>query len=128
MKSVYALLLLVATATAFAPLSRTTTLHESSSTGSSSSPSSTPTVSRTSVITYGLFDFFSQEARDKRAAENERLKDEQEEAQRQILERRLNPDKEADYYAQVVKRRSKFEDLDDGRKVEVVDKKEDSEE
>jgi len=75
---------------------------------------------RTSVVTYGLFDFFSEEARAKREAENKRLKDEQEQAQREILERRLNPDKEAEYFSKVVERRKQFDELDDGRKTQVI--------
>ena len=69
------------------------------------------------MVTYGLFDFFSEEAKAKRQAESDRLRKEQEEAQRAILERRLNPDKEADYFASVIQRRKQFGDLDDGRKV-----------
>jgi hypothetical protein len=62
----------------------------------------------------GLFDMFSEESRKARADAKQREIEEQEELQRQILERRNNPDKMEDYEARVaVRRRAYMADRDD---------------
>jgi len=69
------------------------------------------TVSRTRVVTsFGLLDFFSEENRQKRQEEDRKRREEQEEVQRQILEMRQNPEKEAEYYARVRVRRKMIMD------------------
>ena len=66
-----------------------------------------------------ILDFFSEEARQEREARKDQLRREQEEAQRQILEMRTNPDQTDAYFEKVKERRKQFENLDDGRKVRL---------
>lgn len=53
----------------------------------------------------GLFDFFSEEAKQKREAKRQREIEEQERLQKAIMERRRNPDLMEDYEANVQYRR-----------------------
>jgi hypothetical protein len=62
-----------------------------------------------------LFDFFlSEEERQAKAAEKQRIIEEQEALQREILERRVNPDKMAEYENRVHVRRSAYMNGEDG--------------
>mmetsp|Transcript_49129 Transcript_49129/g.73000 ORF Transcript_49129/g.73000 Transcript_49129/m.73000 type:complete len:119 (-) Transcript_49129:215-571(-) len=68
----------------------------------------------TTAVQMGLFDFFSEDARKERE-ERKRLEyEEQERAQRQIMERRNNPDAMAEYEAKVrVRRNLRMAGMDD---------------
>ena len=64
---------------------------------------------------------FSEEARKERKEREDRARDEQEEMQRQILERRRNPDSMAEYEARVAVRRKLYmSGLDEEAKKMVV--------
>ena len=64
------------------------------------------------VVSMGLFDgimdFFSEEAKAKREEEKQRILEEQEEAYREVLERRRNPEKMDQYMAERKERLNKF--------------------
>ena len=62
----------------------------------------------TTSLNMGLFDMFSEEARQKRREREEREREEQEELQRQILERRRNPEAMEEYEARVSVRRKLY--------------------
>lgn len=62
----------------------------------------------TTSLSMGLFDMFSEEARQKRKEREERERAEQEELQRQILERRRNPQAMEEYEARVSVRRKLY--------------------
>uniref|UniRef100_A0A7S3LCY6 Uncharacterized protein n=1 Tax=Amphora coffeiformis TaxID=265554 RepID=A0A7S3LCY6_9STRA len=72
-----------ATASAFAPATMST-------------PRSTATVASMGLFD-GIMDYFSDEAKAKREAEKQRMIEEQEEAYREVLERRRNPELMEDY-------------------------------
>ena len=84
-----------------------------------SSKSSSSSISNTRLGMKNILDFFSEEARQEREARKDQLRREQEEAQRQILEMRTNPDQTDAYFEKVKERRKQFENLDDGRKVRL---------
>jgi hypothetical protein len=72
------------------------------------------TFSRSFAVNMGLFDFFSEEAKQKREAQRQREIDEQERAQMEILERRENPKKMEEYEARVkVRRRLRMDGNDE---------------
>lgn len=68
----------------------------------------------------GLFDFFSEEARREREEQKQRDIEEQEKLQRQILERRADPNKMAEYEARVNVRRRAIMDGADPNLVKVM--------
>ena len=61
--------------------------------------------SSSSSLEMGLFDFFSEEARQKREAKRRREIEEQERLQKAIMERRKNPEKMEEYENKVLLRR-----------------------
>ena len=70
-------------------------------TASAFAPTTTTTRASHTVASMGLFDgitdYFSEEAKAKREAEKQRLLEEQEEAYREVLARRRNPEKMEEY-------------------------------
>ena len=65
-------------------------------------------VASDSQLSMGLFDFFSEEAKQAREEKRRREIAEQEEMQRQILERRRNPEAMEEYEARVSVRRKLY--------------------
>ena len=74
----------------------------------------------TSARNMGLFDFFSEDARKERDERREREIEEQERLQAQILARRADPEKMADYEARVAVRRRAIMAGEDGSKIKVM--------
>jgi hypothetical protein len=68
----------------------------------------------------GLFDFFSEDARKEREERRQREIEEQERLQAQILARRADPEKMADYQARVAVRRRAIMAGQDGSKIKVM--------
>ena len=68
----------------------------------------------------GLFDFFSEDARKEREERRQREIEEQEILQEQILARRADPEKMADYQARVAVRRRAIMAGQDGSKIKVM--------
>ena len=64
----------------------------------------------------GLFDFFSEEARQERAERDRKEKEEQMRLQQEILERRQNPAMMEEYEERVSMRRKMYEKGEDGYK------------
>ena len=94
------LLVLASPVSSFAPLPPSTAQSVSSSS--------------TAVRLGGIFDFFSEEARAAREEKRQREIEEQEKAQAEILEMRVNPEKRAEYDARVKARRSAYQQGLDG--------------
>ena len=90
--------------------------------GAQHAPSSTTTTTTTttSARNMGLFDFFSEDARKERDERREREIEEQERLQAQILARRADPEKMADYEARVAVRRRAIMAGEDGSKIKVM--------
>lgn len=65
----------------------------------------TPAIKSSSAMPMGLFDFFSEESRQKREEQRRREKEEQERLQKAIMERRKNPEKMEEYERKVMLRR-----------------------
>lgn len=74
----------------------------------------TASSSTTTAVNLGLLDFFSEEARAKRAERVQAEREEQEQLQAEILERRANPEKMAEYEARVAIRRKAYKEGKDG--------------
>mmetsp|Transcript_11299 Transcript_11299/g.10812 ORF Transcript_11299/g.10812 Transcript_11299/m.10812 type:complete len:200 (-) Transcript_11299:65-664(-) len=76
------------------------------------SPLSTTTRSVDSCLSMGIFDdlqlIFSDEGKKNRAAFAEKERQDQEEAQRQIVERRRNPEKMQEYEAETIRKRKQL--------------------
>ena len=81
---------------------------------------SSTTTTTTSARNMGLFDFFSEDARKERDERREREIEEQERLQAQILARRADPEKMADYEARVAVRRRAIMAGEDGSKIKVM--------
>ena len=81
------------------------------------------TSSSSTSLSMGLFDFFSEEARKEREERKQKEIEEQERLQREIIERRKNPDKMAEYEAKVaVRRKLRMAGEDDAAKtIQVFD-------
>lgn len=62
----------------------------------------------THCLQMGIFDFFSEEAKQARKEAEEARKREEEEAFREMMERRRNPEKMEEYEAEVAVRRENF--------------------
>ena len=82
--------------------------------------STTTKTTTTSARNMGLFDFFSEDARKERDERREREIEEQERLQAQILARRADPEKMADYEARVAVRRRAIMAGEDGSKIKVM--------
>mmetsp|Transcript_3439 Transcript_3439/g.9786 ORF Transcript_3439/g.9786 Transcript_3439/m.9786 type:complete len:114 (-) Transcript_3439:261-602(-) len=67
---------------------------------------STSTVTSSTNLQMGLLDFFSEDARKEREARKQAEIEEQERLQREIIERRKNPEKMEEYEARVKVRRA----------------------
>jgi len=76
--------------------------------------------SSSTELSMGLFDFFSEDARKERGERREREIEEQERLQAEILERRSNPDKMADYEERVAVRRRAIMAGEDPSKFKVM--------
>lgn len=76
-----------------------------------SSSSSRHTMSSVGNLQMGLFDFFSEEARQARKEAEEARKREEEEAFQAMMERRRNPEKMEEYEAEVAVRRENFKKM-----------------
>ncbi|CAJ1932665.1 unnamed protein product [Cylindrotheca closterium] len=78
-------------------------------------------VSSSTEVSMGLFDFFSEEAKQKREAKRQREIEEQERLQKAIMERRRNPDLMEDYEANVQYRRELImqDKFDEANKVDL---------
>mmetsp|Transcript_30962 Transcript_30962/g.62877 ORF Transcript_30962/g.62877 Transcript_30962/m.62877 type:complete len:113 (+) Transcript_30962:54-392(+) len=67
--------------------------------------SSAVSTSASTSLRMGMFDFFSEDARKEREERKQREIEEQERLQQEIIERRKNPEKMAEYEAKVAVRR-----------------------
>lgn len=72
------------------------------------------------VLSMGLFDFFSEDARKEREAKKQAEIEEQERLQKEILKRRANPEKMEEYQARVAIRRRAIARGEDGDKYKVM--------
>ena len=81
-------------------------------------------------LSMGLFDFFSDEARQEREEKKRRQVEEQERLQREIMERRKNPEMMEEYEAKVrLRRKLRLEGRDDmAERIEMYGKAEEEEE
>lgn len=68
-------------------------------------------IGESTLLKMGLFDFFSEEARQARKQAEEARKREEEEAFREMMERRRNPEKMEEYEAEVAVRRANYKQL-----------------
>mmetsp|Transcript_25659 Transcript_25659/g.62871 ORF Transcript_25659/g.62871 Transcript_25659/m.62871 type:complete len:131 (+) Transcript_25659:158-550(+) len=85
------------------------------------------TASSSTEVSMGLFDFFSDEAKEKREAKRQREIEEQERLQKAIMERRRNPDLMEEYEANVQYRRElKMQDkFDEASEVDLYKRADD---
>jgi hypothetical protein len=81
---------------------------------------SPPPSTRVVVLSMGLFDFFSEDARKEREAKKEAEIAEQERLQKEILKRRANPEAMEEYEARVAIRRRAIARGEDGSKYKVM--------
>eukprot|EP00980_Cylindrotheca_fusiformis_P021911 scaffold8747_cov96-Cylindrotheca_fusiformis.AAC.6 len=84
-------------------------------------PNQNSALSTSTQVSMGLFDFFSDEARQKRELKKKREIEEQELLQKAIIERRRNPDLMEEYEANVQYRRElkMMGEFDEAKKVDV---------
>ena len=83
-------------------------------------PSQGLTKAPTTSVSMGLLDFFSEDSRKEREERRQREIEEQEKLQRQIRERRMDPEKMEEYQARVALRRRAIMDGKDASSVTVM--------
>jgi hypothetical protein len=104
-----------------APRQLMTNSGKADSSSSSSSASQSQAVSQSTVVlSMGLFDFFSEDAKKEREAKREAEIEEQERLQKEILKRRANPEAMEEYSARVAIRRRAIARGEDGSKYKVM--------